>query len=109
MGFYFMRRNCIMDTLALLATALICLPFVMAILPAVIKVSKIRSTIVYICGAIVAVLAVITAGMWFMNGGTAITFDLPYTGVFDKIILIGDFLLMFLIIYLSIRHHKTDR
>ncbi len=107
MGFHFMRRNCIMDTLALLATALICLPFVMAILPAVIKVSKIRSTIVYICGAIVAVLAVITAGMWFMNGGTAVTFDLPYTQVFDKIILVGDFLLMFLIIYLSIRHHKT--
>ena len=33
-------------------------------------------------------------------------FNLPYTEVFDKIILVGDFLLMFLIIYLSFKWKK---
>ena len=90
-----------------LVMALICLPFLMAILPAVIKKSKIRSTVVYICGAIVAILSITTAVWWYSLGGNALVFDLPYTEVFDKIILIGDFALMFLIIYLSVKHHKT--
>lgn len=93
-----------MDTLVM---ALICLPFLMALLPAVIHVSKIRSMVVYICGAIITVLACVTAAKWYLMGGTAITFDLPYSEVFDKIILIGDFVLMFLIIYLSVKYHKT--
>jgi ech hydrogenase subunit A len=79
----------------------------MAIFPAVIHVSKVRSVVVYVCGAVIAVLAVVTAGMWYANGGQSVTFDLPYTEVFDKIILVGDFLLMFLIIFLSVKHHKT--
>jgi ech hydrogenase subunit A len=90
-----------------LVTALICLPFLMAILPAVIHKSSIRSAVVYCCGGIVAVLAVVTAGYWYLQGGSALSFDLPYTEVFDKIILVGDFVLMFLIIYLSVKHHKT--
>lgn len=93
-----------MDTLVM---TLICLPFLMALLPAVIHVSKIRSMVVYICGAIIAVLACVTAGQWFLMGGETITFDLPYSEVFDKVILIGDFVLMFLIIYLSVKYHKT--
>ena len=94
----------VMDKLVM---ALICLPFLMAILPAVIKKSKIRSTVVYICGAVVAILSITTAVWWYSLGGNALVFDLPYTEVFDKIILIGDFALMFLIIYLSVKHHKT--
>lgn len=90
-----------------LVMALICLPFLMAILPAVIKKSKVRSTVVYICGAVVAILSITTAVCWYSLGGSALVFDLPYTEVFDKIILIGDFALMFLIIYLSVKHHKT--
>ena len=93
-----------MDTLVM---TLICLPFLMALLPAAIHVSKIRSMVVYICGAIIAVLACVTAGQWFLMGGETITFDLPYSEVFDKVILIGDFVLMFLIIYLSVKYHKT--
>lgn len=90
-----------------LVTLLICLPFLMAILPAVIKKSKVRAAMVYICGTIIAVLSLVTAGSWYMQGGKAMCFDLPYTEVFDKIILVGDFLLMFLIIYLSVKHKKT--
>ena len=90
-----------------LVTALICLPFIMAILPAVIHKSKVRSMVVYCCGAIVAALAIVTAAYWYMQGGQALTFNLPCTEVFDKIILVGDFLLMFLIIYLSVKHHKA--
>ena len=93
-----------MDTLVM---TLICLPFLMALLPAAIHVRKIRSMVVYICGAIIAVLACVTAGQWFLMGGETITFDLPYSEVFDKVILIGDFVLMFLIIYLSVKYHKT--
>lgn len=90
-----------------LVAVLICLPFLMAILPAVIHKSKVRSVIVYCCGAIVAALAVVTAVYWYVMGGSALTFDLPYTEVFDKIILVGDLVLMLLIIYLSVKHHKT--
>lgn len=90
-----------------LVTALICLPFLMALLPAVIKNDKVRGFVVYCCGLIVAVLALGTALTWYAAGGKTITFDLPYTEIFDKVILVGDFVLMFLIIYLSVKHHKT--
>ena len=90
-----------------LVALLICLPFLMALLPACIKKSKPRALAVYICGAIVTVLSVFTAGSWFANGGTAVTFDLPYREVWDKVILLGDFLLMFLIIYLCVKYNKV--
>ncbi|MBQ1681866.1 MAG: NADH-quinone oxidoreductase subunit L [Agathobacter sp.] len=89
-----------------LVTILICLPFVMAVLPAIIKNSKARAAVVYLCGAIVMALSVFTAVKWAMAGGKAMDFNLPYTEVFDKIILVGDFLLMFLIIYLSFKWKK---
>lgn len=90
-----------------LVIALICLPFFMAILPAVIHKSKIRSVIVYCCGAIVSVLSIVTAAYWYILGGRTMSFDLPYTEIFDKVILAGDFVLMFLIVYMSVKHHKT--
>lgn len=86
---------------------LICLPFFMAIFPAVLHKSKYRRPAVYICGAVLCALSIFVAGKWYMMGGKALQFDLPYREVFDKIILIGDFLLMFLVIYLSVKHHKT--
>ena len=89
-----------------LVTILICLPFLMAVLPAIIKNSKARAAVVYLCGAIVMALSVFTAVKWAMAGGKAMDFNLPYTEVFDKIILVGDFLLMFLIIYLSFKWKK---
>lgn len=90
-----------------LVAVLICLPFLMALLPAVIKNDKARGIAVYLCGAIVGVLAIVTAAIWYAAGGKTVTFDLPCTEVFDKIILAGDFVLMFLIIYLSVKHRKT--
>lgn len=90
-----------------LVAVLICLPFLMALLPAVIKNDSVRGKVVYLCGVIVGALAIVTAGIWYASGGKTVMFDLPYTEVFDKIILIGDFVLMFLIIYLSVKHHKT--
>lgn len=90
-----------------LVAVLICLPFLMALLPAGIKNDKARGMVVYLCGVIVGALAIVTAAIWYMSGGKTVTFDLPYTEVFDKIILIGDFVLMFLIIYLSVKYHKT--
>lgn len=87
--------------------ALICLPFFMAIFPAVLHKSKYRRPAVYICGAVLSALSIFVAGKWYIMGGKALQFDLPYREVFDKIILVGDFLLMFLVIYLSVKHHKT--
>lgn len=89
-----------------LVAVLICLPFLLACLPLMVKKSKIRGGIVYAGGAVISVLAIIIAVLWFKDG-TTMTFDLPASEVFDKIILVGDFVLMFVIIWLSIKHHKT--
>ena len=76
-------------------------------IPSVLHKSKYRRPAVYICGAVLSALSIFVAGKWYMMGGKALQFDLPYREVFDKIILVGDFLLMFLVIYLSVKHHKT--
>lgn len=90
-----------------LATALICFPFVWAILPALIHKSKVRRATVYIGGALVTLLSIGICVVWYQGGGTAVTFDLPYTGAFDKVILVGDFALMGLVIYQCIKHKKV--
>lgn len=90
-----------------LVAALICLPFLAALLPALIRSDKARGYVVYGGAVVVSALAIGTALLWYIGGGKTITFDLPYTEIFDKIILAGDFLLMFLIIYLSVKYHKT--
>ncbi|MDD6503916.1 MAG: proton-conducting transporter membrane subunit [Lachnospiraceae bacterium] len=90
-----------------MVAALICLPFLWAIIPAVIHKSKVRRATVYVGGALVTVLSICTCVMWYRNGGEAIVFDLPYVEVFDKLILVGDFLLMGLVIYQCIKHKKT--
>lgn len=89
-----------------LVALLICLPFLLSLLPLVISNDKVRGAVIYFSGAVVSVLAVVTAVLWFKNG-TTLTFDLPGTEVFDHIILAGDFVLMFVIIWLSVKHHKT--
>lgn len=90
-----------------LVCALICLPFILALLPAIIHNSKARAVVVYISGVVVAALAIFTSVRWMLDGGEVQRFDLPYMEVIDKVILVGDFLLMFLIIYLCIKWKKT--
>ncbi len=90
----------------MLVTALICLPFLWAILPAVIHNSKCRAFFVYLgCGIVIA-LSVFTAIKWFLAGGQAMEFDLPYRETFDHVILVGDIFLMCLITYLSFKYKK---
>lgn len=90
----------------MLVTALICLPFLWAILPAVIHNSKCRAFFVYLgCGIVIA-LSVFTAVQWFLAGGLTMDFDLPYREVFDEVILVGDIFLMCLITYLSFKYKK---
>ncbi len=90
----------------MLVTALICLPFLWAILPAVIHNSKCRAFFVYLgCGIVIA-LSVYTAAQWYLAGGQTLNFDLPYREVFDDIILVGDLFLMCLITYLSFKYKK---
>lgn len=87
-------------------TVLICLPFLMALLMALVKNDAVRDILVYLGGAVILVMAVLTAVTWVMDGD-ALTFDLPGTEIFDKIILVGDFVLMFVVIGLSLKHNKT--
>ena len=90
----------------MLVTALICLPFLWAILPAVIHNSKCRAFFVYLGCGIVIVLSVVTAVQWYLAGGQALSLDLPYSEVFDHVILVGDLFLMCLITYLSFKYKK---
>lgn len=89
-----------------LVAILICLPFLLALLPVAISNEKARGCVVYASGAVIALLSVVTAVLWFRDG-TTIIFDLPASEIFDKLILAGDFILMFVIIWLSVKHHKT--
>lgn len=85
---------------------LIGLPFVVAILLALISNDRVRGYVVYLGGMVISVLSVVTAVLWFSKGET-IVFDLPGTEALNYIILAGDFFLMFLVIWLSIKHHKV--
>lgn len=88
-----------------LVAVLICLPFVLAIFPAIIKNDKARGWVVSISALAVSVVTLITAVLWFKEGKT-ISMDLPASEIFDKIILVGDFILMGVVVWLSIRHKK---
>lgn len=90
----------------MLVTALICLPFLWAILPAVIHNSKCRAFFVYLGCGIVIVLSVFTAVQWYLAGGQTLNFDLPHREAFDGVILFGDLFLMCLITYLSFKYKK---
>lgn len=89
----------------ILVTLLIGVPFLVAAILAVVKNDWLRGKIVYIGGLIIAILAVITAVRWYMVGET-VTFDLPGTQMLNHVILGGEFVLMFIIIWLSFKHHK---
>ena len=91
----------------MLVTALICLPFLWAIFPALIHHSKCRAFFVYLGCTIVMVLSVITAVQWFRAGGQTLNFSLPYQETFGHVFLVGDVLLMFFIIYLCAKYKKT--
>ena len=88
-----------------LVAVLICLPFVLAVFPAIIKKDRVRSAIVYAGCFLVAGVAVAVSVLWFREGRT-ITMDLPYSEFFDIGILVGDFVLMGIIIALSIKYKK---
>lgn len=88
-----------------MVAVLICLPFLMALLMAAVRNDKIRGGLVYVCGVALGILAIAIAVTWFV-GGQSITFNLPGTEIFDKIILVGDFVLMALVVWLSFKNHK---
>ncbi len=90
----------------MLVTALICLPFLWAIFPAVIHNSKCRAFFVYLGCGIVMVLSIFTAVQWYMAGGQTLNFRLPYQEMFGHIFLVGDILLMFFITYLSFKYKR---
>ena len=91
----------------MLVTALICLPFLWAIFPALIHHSKCRAFFVYLGCGIVMVLSILTAVQWYMAGGQTLNFYLPYQEVFNHIFLVGDILIMLFVTYLSFKYKKA--
>ncbi len=87
-------------------TLLIGLPFVVALLLAFVTSDKVRGKIVYLGGLVLLILSVAAAVIWFGSRQT-VTFDLPASEVLNYLVLGGDFFLMFLVIWLSVKHHKT--
>ncbi|CBK75093.1 NADH:ubiquinone oxidoreductase subunit 5 (chain L)/Multisubunit Na+/H+ antiporter, MnhA subunit [Butyrivibrio fibrisolvens 16/4] len=90
-----------------LVTALICFPFLWAILPAVIHNSKRRAFFVYLGCGIVMVLSVFTGIRWYLAGGQTLNFRLPYQEAFGHVFLVGDIFLMCFITYLSFKYKKS--
>ncbi|MCR5195322.1 MAG: NADH-quinone oxidoreductase subunit L [Pseudobutyrivibrio sp.] len=90
----------------LLVTTLICLPFLWAILPALIHNSKCRAFFVYLGCGVVMVLSVITAVQWYLQGGKTLELNLPYQELFNHLFLAGDLFLMCLITYLAFKYKK---
>ena len=91
----------------MLVTALICLPFLWAIFPALIHHSKCRAFFVYLGCGIVMVLSILTAVQWYMAGGQTLNFYLPYQEVFNHIFLVVDILIMLFVTYLSFKYKKA--
>lgn len=89
-----------------LITVLIGVPFVLALIMALISNDKVRGVLTCVFGLGIAAMAVTVAVLWFKNG-QVMMFDLPGTEYINHVILIGDFVLMLLIIYLSVKNHKT--
>jgi ech hydrogenase subunit A len=89
-----------------LVTALICFPFLWAILPAVIHNSKRRAFFVYLGCGIVMVLSVFTGIRWYLAGGQTLNFRLPYQEAFGHVFLVGDIFLMCFITYLAFKYKK---
>lgn len=93
-----------------LIPALILFPFLMAIVVAVLKDDKLRGCAVYVGSAGTMVLAVATVAWWVGNGGMAPGVMADHIEIMphlvNNIALVGEFFLMFLVIYLSIKHRK---
>ncbi len=83
---------------------LIFFPFVVAVLLACINNNRVRRGIVYVCGPIIMVASVAFA-VNFLITGDSVTY-LKSTEIIDKAMLIGEFLLMGLIIWLSFKYRK---
>lgn len=85
---------------------LIFLPFIIAVFLSLITNDRIRGIFVYCGGAVISILALYVAISWFVHGEIE-TFNLPAMDFLHYFILAGDFFLMFLIIWLSFKHHKA--
>ncbi len=83
---------------------LILFPFVAAVILACVNNNKIRKYIVYVCSPVIIAAAIYFAVDFLINGKT-LTY-LPSTELIDKLMLIGEFLLMGLIIVLSFKYKK---
>ena len=83
---------------------LIGFPFVIAAILACVGNNKVRRAIVY-SAAVIIMLGAIAFSVNFLINGESLSY-LPHTEIIDKIMLVGEFLLMILIIWLSVKYRK---
>ncbi len=83
---------------------LICFPFVVACILSVIRNGKVRGLVVY-TGVTIMIAAVLTMLIMYIREGESY-FLFKQTEAVDIIMLVIEILLMFVIIYLSIKHRK---
>ena len=94
-----------MDFSGILVSLLILFPFVVAACLALTANNSARKAVVYCSCAIIILSAILFTGNFFANG-SATSKMLLSTHIIDKIMMFGEFFLMFLIIYLSFKYKK---
>ena len=89
---------------------LILFPFLMALVVALIRGDRLRGYVVYLGSGVTMALAIAVVAVWFggslAEGGTTSHVLTFYPEVVKHVALLGEFFLMFLVIYLSIKHRK---
>jgi ech hydrogenase subunit A len=84
---------------------LILLPFLMAVVVALVKDDKVRGHCIYAGAGILLLLALFVVGCWLADGSND-QLLFTETGFWDGLIVLGELFLMCLVIYLSVKHKK---
>ncbi|MBR0384069.1 MAG: NADH-quinone oxidoreductase subunit L [Eubacteriaceae bacterium] len=88
-----------------LTVFLICFPFLVSPLMYIIKNSRIRRYVSYISSALILIASLALAGWWISNGCRLMAF-FPETGLIDKLILAGEVILMFVIVFYCFKYKR---
>lgn len=94
-----------MGSLGVAVSFLVLFPFVAALVLAFAGNNSVRKAVVYVSCALIAAVAVIFAGRFFLGGSVTLGM-LNSSHLADKLMLAGEFFLMVLVIVLSFKHKK---
>jgi ech hydrogenase subunit A len=83
---------------------LIIFPFITALVLYAVKSNEIRKAIIYLCGAVIMIIAIIFSVQTFVAGHTMMFVEEAHA--VDTIMLLGEFALMVLVIFMSFRYKR---